>query len=211
MAKGKNFILGIYDDEDVLLKAVKQVRDAGVKIQEVYSPFPVHGLDEALGYRRSRLPIAAFMFGLTGTTLALVMQIGMMTVDWPMIVGGKDFMPIPAFIPVTFELTVLLSAFGMVGTFFVASNLKPWGKSVSPDIRSTDDKHVMAVDLDANHAGASEIRNVLQQSGAVEVNGGGVEISQPASMEPVSESPAADDVATEDSEGGEDETSDPIA
>ena len=170
MDRGKNFVLGIYDDEDILLKAVKQIRDAGVKIQEVYSPFPVHGIDDVLGYKRSRLPIAAFLFGLTGTCLALVMQIGMMTIDWPMIVGGKDFLPLPAFIPVTFELTVLLSAFGMVGTFFVASNLKPWGKANLLDIRITDDKHVVAVDLDANHINEADIKKVLQESGAEEVN-----------------------------------------
>jgi len=167
---GKNFVLGIYEDEDVLLKAVKTIRDSGVKIQEVYSPFPVHGLDEVLGYKRSKLPIAAFLFGLTGTILALVMQIGMMTVDWPMIVGGKDFLPIPAFIPVTFEMTVLLAAFGMVGTFLVISNLKPWSKPNLLDIRSTDDKHVLAVDLDANHTSETEIKKVLKDSGASEVN-----------------------------------------
>ena len=62
MESGKNFVLGIYDDEDVLLKAVTEVRDGGVKIHEVYSPFPVHGLEHALGYKRTRLHIAAFMF-----------------------------------------------------------------------------------------------------------------------------------------------------
>ncbi len=170
MARGKNFVLGIYDDEDVLLEAVKKIREAGVKIQEVYSPFPVHGLDDVLGYKRSRLPIAAFLFGLTGTTLALVMQIGMMTADWPMIIGGKDFLPLPSFIPVTFEMTVLLSAYGMVFTFFVISNLKPWGKPNLLDIRSTDDKHILAVDLDANRISEADIKNVLQESGAVEVN-----------------------------------------
>ena len=163
-------MLGIYDDEDVLLAAIKKIREAGVKIKEVYSPFPVHGIDDVLGYKRSRLPIAAFLFGLTGTTLALTMQIGMMTVDWPMIVGGKDFLPIPSFIPVTFELTVLLAAFGMVGTFFVASNLKPWGKPNLLDIRITDDKHVVAVDLDANHVAEADIKKVLNETGASEVN-----------------------------------------
>src|SRR5690606_32541653 len=102
-----------------------KVRKSGLKIEEVYSPFPVHGLDEALGYKRSRLPIAAFLFGLTGTILALTMQIYMLAIDWPMNIGGKDFAAIPDFIPVTFELTVLLSAFGMVACFFIVSNLKP--------------------------------------------------------------------------------------
>lgn len=170
MASGNKFVLGIYDDEDVLLIAIKKIREAGVKIKEVYSPFPVHGIDDVLGYKRSRLPIAAFLFGLTGMSLALIMQIGMMTVDWPMIIGGKDFLPLPSFIPVTFELTVLLAAFGMVGTFFVVSNLKPWGKAELLDIRSTDDKHVVAVDLDANHVTEEDIKKVLNETGATEVN-----------------------------------------
>ena len=89
MESNKNFIVGVYDDEDVLLNAVEQVRDKGVRIQEVYSPFPVHGLDEALGYRRTRLPIAAFMFGITGTILALFTQTWMLGYDWPMDIGGK--------------------------------------------------------------------------------------------------------------------------
>src|SRR3954467_423016 len=150
MDADKHFVTAVFDDEDVLLKAVKTVRDSGVKIHEVYSPFPVHGLDEVLGYKRTRLPIAAFLFGLTGTSLALTMQIWMLGYDWPMIIGGKNFVSLPPFIPVTFELTVLLGALGMVATFLIVSDMKPYAWPRQFDIRSTDDKHVMAVDLDVN-------------------------------------------------------------
>ena len=170
MSQGTNYLLGVYEDEDVLMDAITKVRGEGVKIEEVYSPFPVHGIEQALGYKRSWLSVAAFLFGLTGTTLALTMQIGMMGVDWPMIIGGKDFVPLPAFVPVTFELTVLLAAFGMVGTFFGISNLKPWGKPRIYDIRITDDKHVMAIDLDRNDKKEADIKKVLESSGASEVN-----------------------------------------
>uniref|UniRef100_UPI004048E11C DUF3341 domain-containing protein n=1 Tax=Roseivirga sp. TaxID=1964215 RepID=UPI004048E11C len=171
MSDSRNFVLGVFDDEDVLLKAVRTVRGAGVKIDEVYSPFPVHGLDEELGYKRSRLPIAAFMFGALGTSLALTMQFWMLGVDWPMIIGGKDFTPLPDFIPVTFELTVLLAAFGMVGTFLVSSDLKPWKNPKMLDLRITDDKHVMAIDLGKNKSiDAKTINSVLKNSGAIEVN-----------------------------------------
>jgi len=170
MSQGTNYVLGVFDDEDVLMDAVKTVRREGVSIEEVYTPFPVHGLEDALGYKRSWLSIAAFLFGITGTSLALTMQIGMMGVDWPMIIGGKDHVPFPAFVPVTFELTVLLASFGMVGTFFVTSNLKPWGKPRIYDIRITDDKHVMAIDLDSNDKSEADIKKVLQGSGAIEVN-----------------------------------------
>lgn len=170
MSQGNDFLIGIYDDEDVLLKGIKSVREKGLKIHEVYSPFPVHGIEDALGYRRSRLSIVAFLFGLLGTSLALVMQVGMMTVDWPMIIGGKDYLPLPSFIPVTFELTVLLAALGMVGTFFVISDLKPWAKPRLFDIRITDDKHVMAIDLSKNSMDEKAINELLKANGATEVN-----------------------------------------
>lgn len=170
MESNKHFILGVYDDEDVLLSAVTKVRQSGVKIMEVYSPFPVHGLDEVLGYKRTRLPIAAFLFGMLGTSLALLMQIWMLGYDWPMIIGGKNFAALPPFIPVTFELTVLLSALGMVGTFMVVSDLKPYKKPRLMDIRITDDKHVMAIDLAANKMSKEDIRRILTDSGASEVN-----------------------------------------
>jgi hypothetical protein len=170
MSSRKNYLVGIFNDEDVLLHAVGEVRSKGVKIEEVFSPFPVHGLDEALGYRRSRLPIAAFLFGMTGTSLALFTQVWMLGFDWPMIIGGKNFASLPPFVPVTFEFTVLLSAFGMVGTFFIASDMKPYKWPRCYDIRSTNDKHVMAVDLESNKLSKEDIAQILKSSGAEEVN-----------------------------------------
>lgn len=166
----ENFVIGVFNDEDILLKAVAEVRDKGVKIHEVFTPFPVHGLDEVLGYKRTRLPIAAFIFGLTGTSLALLMQIWMLGFDWPMIIGGKDYVSLPPFIPVTFELTVLLSAFGMVGTFFIVSDMKPYKWPRQFDLRSTDDRHVMAINLGNNKLSKEEIGEILKASGAEEVN-----------------------------------------
>jgi hypothetical protein len=171
MDGNKNFLVGVFEDEDVLISAVKKVRSSGLKIHEVYSPFPVHGLDEALGYKKTRLPIAAFMFGITGTSLALIMQIWMLGYDWPMIIGGKNFVSLPPFIPVTFELTVLLSALGMVATFMIVSDMKPYSWPRQFDVRSTDDKHVMAVDVDLNGAKSKdEITRILRDAGASEVN-----------------------------------------
>ena len=170
MANGVNYIVGVYGDDGEALKAVKSIREAGVKIHEVFSPFPIHGIDDALGYKRSRLPKAAFMFGALGFALALTMQFWMMGYDWPMIIGGKNFASLPPFVPVTFELTVLLSALGMVGTFMIASNLKPYSKPKIFDIRITDDKHVIAIDLDENQLSKTEISGLLTKSGAEEVN-----------------------------------------
>lgn len=171
MERDTHFVTGVYEDEDVLLDAIKQVRSSGIKIHEVYSPYPVHGIDDYLGYKRSKLPIAAFLFGVLGTTLALTMQYYMMAFDWPMIIGGKDYGAFPDFIPVTFELTVLLAAFGMVGVFMVSTDLKPWAQPRIFDLRITDDKHVMAIDIVNNSAiELSTIEEILRSSGASEVN-----------------------------------------
>jgi hypothetical protein len=171
MDADKHFIVGVFNDEDVLLSAVTKIRGKGVKIHEVFTPFPVHGLDEVLGYRRSRLPIAAFLFGMTGTSLALLMQIWMLGYDWPMIIGGKNFASLPPFIPVTFELTVLLASLGMVGTFMIVNDMKPYKWPRQFDVRSTDDKHVMAIDLALNgDKSKDELSSILRDAGAEEVN-----------------------------------------
>lgn len=171
MERDTHFVLGVYDDEDVLLHAVEKVRGSGVKIHEVYSPYPVHGLEHVLGYKRSRLPIAAFLFGMLGTSLALTMQFYMMRFDWPLIIGGKDHAAFPDFIPVSFEMTVLLAAFGMVGVFMISSNLKPWAQPRIFDLRATDDKHIMAIDIANNSAlEVEKIKEILKSSGATEVN-----------------------------------------
>ena len=98
------------------------------------------------------------------------MQIWMLGFDWPMIIGGKNFASIPPFVPVTFELTVLLSALGMVATFMIISDLKPYKKPRLMDIRITDDKHVMAIDLAKNSLTIDQIKSIVGDSGASEVN-----------------------------------------
>lgn len=170
MESNKNFIVGVFNDEDVLLEACGNVREKGVKIHEVYSPFPVHGLDEVLGYKRTRLPIAAFLFGMTGTSLALFTQIWMLGYDWPMIIGGKNHASLPPFVPVTFEFTVLCAAFGMVITFLIVSDLKPYKWPRQFDLRSTDDKHIVAIDLATNKLSKDELSRILRDNGATEVN-----------------------------------------
>jgi hypothetical protein len=170
MEKANNFLVGIYDDEDVLLDAVGKVKKSGVKIYECYTPFPVHGLDDAMGYNYSNLPIVGFLCGVTGTICALVMMIGMMGFDWPMDIGGRPYIPLPDFIPITFELTVLLCAFGMTISFFIVSNLNPWSTPRMFDPRSVDHKFVMAIDLADNKQDAASITTILKGSGATEVN-----------------------------------------
>lgn len=166
----KKYILGVFDDEDVALNAVSNVRGAGVNIHEVYSPFPIHGLDTALGYPRARMGVPAFLFGITGTTLAFLLTFWTMGYDWPMNIGGKNFIPFPTNIPIVFELTVLLASYGMAFTFFFMEDLGPTKKPKVFDTRITDDKIVMAIDLSANSNSEDKIGEVLKSNGASEVN-----------------------------------------
>jgi Protein of unknown function (DUF3341) len=166
----KNYLVGIYDDEEVVLSAVKQIKSVGVNVHEVYSPFAVHGLDVAIGHPRTRIPVAAFLFGATGTCCALFLTIWTMGIDWPMIIGGKDFIAFPDFIPVTFELTVLMASFGMVFTFWLSNGLWWGNKAQMLDIRSTDDKFVMAIDLSSNKMAQADIETLLKSSGATEIS-----------------------------------------
>lgn len=166
----KKFVLGIYDDEDVLLHAIENVRAAGTKIHDVFSPYPIHGIDDVLGIKRSKLPIVAFFGGLTGMSFALWMQIWMLGFDWPMIIGGKPHIALPSFIPVTFELTVLFAAFSMVIAFFIVQRLKPSLRVNVFDKRSTDDKFVMAIEVKEGVTDLSALNKLLRSNGAVEVN-----------------------------------------
>ena len=112
MAGGmKKFVVGSFDDENVLFPAVKNVRKAGYKIHDVYTPFPVHGLDHAMGLRDTSLHTAGFIYAITGTTTALSFIGWVFTRDWPMNIGGKPHFSLPAWIPITFEATVLFSSF----------------------------------------------------------------------------------------------------
>ncbi|ADB41632.1 MULTISPECIES: DUF3341 domain-containing protein [Spirosoma] len=164
------FLVGIFDDDDVVLSAVKEVKGAGVRIQEVYSPFPIHGLDVALGHPRSRLGIAAFLFGLSGTLTALALTYYTEGFDWPMIVGGKDSYSPVIYVPIIFELTVLFCALGMVGTFLISNGMGPTVKPLMYDLRTTDNKFAMAIDLSKNSIGEGDIEQILRKSGAAEVN-----------------------------------------
>jgi hypothetical protein len=165
----KNFVVGVFDDEAVLFPAVKKVRAAGYKIHDVYTPFPVHGLDHAMGLRETSLHTAGFIYGITGTTTALSFMSWVFTTDWPMNIGGKPHFPLPAFIPITFELTVLFSAVGMVLTFCYLCQLAPFVKKHVFHPRQTDDKFVMAIEI-TGKSSAADVKNFLASVGAQEIN-----------------------------------------
>ncbi|WP_343700716.1 DUF3341 domain-containing protein [Chitinophaga sp.] len=165
----KKFVVGCFDDEAVLFPAVKKVRAAGYKIHDVYTPFPVHGLDHALGLRETSLHTAGFIYGITGTTTALSFMSWVFTTDWPMNIGGKPHFPLPAFIPITFELTVLFSAVGMVMTFMYLCQMAPFVKKHIFHPRQTDDLFVMAIEV-TEKTRPEEVKAFLDSVGAKEIN-----------------------------------------
>lgn len=165
-------IFAIFSDEDVLMKSIKPIKTNGIKIKEVYSPYPIHGLDHALELKPTRISICAFLYGLTGLGLAILMTWYMTISDWPMDIGGKPsfawYKNVPAFVPILFETTVLCAAHGMVITFYLRSKLLPGVKAFVPDVRMTDDKFVMHVVLN-DESSEKEVTSFLIASGADEV------------------------------------------
>ena len=164
----KKFVVGSFDDEAVLFPAVKKVRAAGYRIHDVYTPFPVHGLDHALGLRETSLHTAGFIYGITGTTTALSFMSWIFTTDWPLNIGGKPHFALPAWIPIMFELTVLFSAIGMVITFCYLCQLAPFVRKHHFHLRSTDDKFVMVIDCSKNDE--NEVSDFMTSIGATEIN-----------------------------------------
>lgn len=165
----------MYDDEQKLLKAAEAVVLKGVRVKEVYSPFPIHGLDPVIGVKRTRLAITAFMFGMTGTTLALLGMSYFMIWDWPMNIGGKPsfslFENLPAFIPVTFEFSVLCAAHGMAITYFLRNKTLPGMPATNPDPRTTDNMFVMEITTDQNYGHSSEeLESMLRNTDIVELS-----------------------------------------
>ncbi len=168
----KVVVHAIYDDEELLLSSVKGVRSQGFKITDAFTPFPVHGLDVAMGLPRTRIAICAFIYGITGTCLATLMMWYMMVHDWPTDVGGKPsfayYMNVPAFIPITFESTVLCAAHGMAITFFLRSWLVPGAKAKNPDPRTTDDMFMMVIETKEENK--ANVEALLKKGGATEVH-----------------------------------------
>lgn len=164
----KKFIVGNFYDEQVLFPAVRAVRKKGYKIHDVYTPFPIHGLDAAMGLRDTSLHTAGFIYGTTGFLVGLSFITWVFTSDWPLNIGGKPFFALPAWIPILFELTVLFAAVGMVMTFCWLCQLAPFVKKDHFNPRSTDDTFVMAIECN-DKTSEAEATQFLQSVGAQDV------------------------------------------
>ncbi|MCP3140160.1 DUF3341 domain-containing protein [Pyxidicoccus xibeiensis] len=159
-------LVGYFDSEEKVLDATRAVREAGYTLDDVYTPYAVHGLDDAMGLKPSRLTWVCFGAGLLGCTLAMSLQLYTSVVSWPLNVGGKPFNSFPAFIPVTFELTVLFAGLFSVAAFLVRAKLFPGSRRRALP-RVTDDRFAITVaprDAGPELAAAEEL---LVRHGAV--------------------------------------------
>lgn len=163
-------IHALYDDDDMLLGAVKAVVKEKHHIEEVYTPFPVHGLDKAMGLEETRISIMAFIYGCIGLSVAVLMMNFIMIQDWPQNIGGKPSFSylenMPAFVPVMFEMTVFFAAHLMVITFYLRSRLWPFKKAENPNPLTTDDKFLMEIALGKNE---NALKDLLKKTGAIDI------------------------------------------
>ena len=170
----KKILYAIFDDDDILLSSVKEIRSENITISEVYSPFPIHGLDHALGLKETRMGITAFIYGCIGlafgSLLIYYIMISGSGKSWPMNIGGKPnftfYQNMPSFVPIMFECTVLFAAHLMSITYLFRNRLFPGSDSKSPDPRTTDDKFLMEIEIDNNEV---QVREILKKSGAIEI------------------------------------------
>jgi ActD protein len=152
-----------------LLAAIRAVRQQGFRVREVFTPYVVHGVEEALDAPRSRLPWATLAGGLFGLVAASLLQFWAAEVDWPLDVGGKPPNSGLAFLPIAFEATILLGGLTTAGVFFWRSRLGPRARPRLPVAGVTDDVLALVIDLDGEPDQEPELRALLTAAGAVAV------------------------------------------
>ncbi len=154
-----------FDDPHELLHAAEEARDEGFKVWDAFSPFPIHGIEDAMGIGRSWLPWVTFGAGGTGFLLANALQFGTLTFDWPMIIGGKPHAPWPSFVPIMFELTVLIGGVTSALVMFIASGCFRKPRIIDPEI--TNDRFVLWID--AKDPKYGQAREFMQKLDPVEI------------------------------------------
>ncbi|MBW6489890.1 MAG: DUF3341 domain-containing protein [Lentimicrobium sp.] len=164
----KNHIIGVFDDEDTLMAALIEAKGKGFKIGEVYTPYPVHEVIEAMGHK-TRFTLAAFIYGFLGAAGVLAFMYYTAVIDWPVNYGGKPTNAFPSFIVVTIVITILTVTLASLFTFSWRAKIYPGKAYILPDVRSTDDKFVLIFDKSELAKGEGNIESILRSKGAVEV------------------------------------------
>ncbi len=165
----KQYLLAIFSDEHDLLKAVRQAREKAFKIYDVYTPYAVHGIEEAMGLKPSFLTYVCFAFALTGVLVAILTQFWIGSIDWPINVGGKPFNSLPAYLPVTFELLVLFGGLGVVFTFLFIAGLRPGKKAKVIDPSVTDNHFAVVVEITDAAFDFDGARELFTKNNVVEI------------------------------------------
>ena len=164
----------MYDDDAKVMTAAGKLVGQGIRVKDVYSPFPIHGIDPIIGIKRTRLAICSFMYAMTGTSLALLGMWYFMIQDWPMNIGGKPSFSllenVTAFIPVTFEFSVLCGAHGMALTYLLRNGTLPGMPASNPDPRTTDDKFVVEITTVNNSMSADELEAAIRATDLLELS-----------------------------------------
>ncbi len=162
--QNRTFVSGYYLDDKDLVEGIKSLQANNIEISDVRTPFPVHGLDVKLNMRRSRLPRAGFIAGAFGAAIGFGFQAWVFTQAWPLNFGGKPYLSVPSFIPVTFELTVLFAAFALVFGFLISSGLGPGAPTIIFDEEVTNDRFQIL--LEATGGNNEQLENALVEAGA---------------------------------------------
>jgi hypothetical protein len=151
-----------------IYKTCEALRTAGYKKFDAYTPFPVHGLEHAMGLKPSRLPFIVFGAALLGATSALAMMIYMNVIDYPMNIGGKPYMTLPSYVPITFELTILFSAFAaFFGTWGLNGLPKYFDQVMQHPMfgRASDDLFFVSVEAEDPNFDVAKTRKFLEELG----------------------------------------------
>jgi hypothetical protein len=171
-------ILGSFATEAQLFAAVRAVQERKWRIVDVYAPYPLHGMEELLGWRRSRLPAACLFSGLVGVGFALWFQFWTTAQDWPINVGGRPWNSLPAFLPVAFEMMVLFAGFGVVLAWLIRCGLYPGNSAHPPMAGLTDSQFALAVQDPGVPTGPDAVRQLLHECMALALEEQAVEDSQ---------------------------------
>ncbi|MBI3822772.1 MAG: DUF3341 domain-containing protein [Planctomycetes bacterium] len=163
----RSLLFGTFANEHDLIAATTAARARGYPIVDAYTPYPVHGLETAMGLKRSRLGVLCFVMGVAGVGLAMLLQHWTMAIDWPINVGGRPFNSWPAYVPVAFEVLVLLAGFGVVFAFFGVSRFFP-GKTASiASADVTNDRFVLVIEAKDAAVDGESVARLYREHGAV--------------------------------------------
>jgi len=170
--ENKRYHAIVFDCPEQTLTGVRELRKAGFIVDDVHTPFPIHGMPEAMGLRDTRLAYGPLVGGIVGLAFAIWLQIWTHSVNWPINIGGKSMTAIPAIIPVSFELTVLLAGIATVVALFWACRLRPSTKipTSQPHIRVNDDRFVVVVIEQDGSFLMSEFRALTTELGSAELH-----------------------------------------